>query len=150
MLVGVRRAFFSFLCHRAHPRPPFFSADLAGRFFSTEPHGRKNESSRSSLIMQAYDHLVASGVLTHDLRQRTVIHQLERLQRQLCVLQDETTAQQSSLWSIVRRKPSPPPGLYLHGDVGNGHRSDIPICIYQGFRMRKNIFNESIFRVVRL
>ena len=69
-----------------------------------------------TLVLERYDALVAAGELRPDGLQSAAARRLDRLAHDL-----ETGARKGSvLWRLTNRKPAPPRGIYLWGDVGRG------------------------------
>ncbi|MGI4731447.1 MAG: cell division protein ZapE [Janthinobacterium lividum] len=67
-------------------------------------------------VLAAYDALVASGQLRPDPEQAAAALALDRLASAL----EAAPRRGSVLWRLARRKPQPPRGAYLWGDVGRG------------------------------
>ncbi|XP_062407535.1 lactation elevated protein 1 homolog B isoform X2 [Sardina pilchardus] len=68
---------------------------------------------KSSILLDYYDNMVEHGSLREDRHQRSVVLQLDQLQR---VLRAYDNTQLLKLLS----RPKPPRGLYIHGNVGTG------------------------------
>ncbi|XP_041951748.1 lactation elevated protein 1 homolog B isoform X2 [Alosa sapidissima] len=68
---------------------------------------------KSSVLLDYYDSMVGHGSLREDRHQRSVLLQLDQLQR---VLRAYDNTQLLKLLS----RPKPPRGLYVHGNVGTG------------------------------
>ncbi len=67
-------------------------------------------------VLAAYDVLVAAGELRADPEQATAARRLDAFATGL----EAVPTRGSVLWRLARRKPEPPRGIYLWGDVGRG------------------------------
>ncbi|SEM80601.1 cell division protein ZapE [Sphingomonas gellani] len=67
-------------------------------------------------VQSAYDALVAAGELRPDPEQAAAAARLEQLRAELMAV----PSRGSTLWRMLRGKPSAPRGLYLWGGVGRG------------------------------
>ena len=67
-------------------------------------------------VLSAYDALIAAGELRPDPEQQAAAARLDSLATQFAAI----PTRGSPLWRMMRRKPEPPRGVYLWGDVGRG------------------------------